>query len=380
MPALFWVVFVAVFLSVYGFAHFYFLRHAIPALSSSRRVRVALVALCVALGLSFLGGRFLEGWRICLASKALVWVGSLWMGVVLYAFLATLVADLVRLAERRWHFLPASATPRRIVALCSVAILAVVAAGFANAWTPRPRTLQVPIAKRAGALDKLTVVLASDIHLGTIVGKQRFSRMVETINALQPDVILLAGDIIDEDLKPVIDEDAGDTLRQLKARYGVFGITGNHEFIAGVDAAVGYLEEHGVRMLRDRTVEIAGAVVIAGRDDVSAPRFGAPERRPLPEVLRGVDPSKPVILLDHQPKDFGPALESKVDLQISGHTHNGQLFPFFLITRAIYELSWGLEQRAGTWFYVSCGAGTWGPPLRLAAEPEIVRLELTFQR
>lgn len=379
MPSYAWVVFFGVFLSVYGFAHWYFLRRALPALTDRRPVRIALVAVVAALALSFLAGRILERWQVGLASKILIWAGSMWMAVAIYAFLAALAADLIGLANRVWGFLPRASSPRRWAAMAALGIAAIVATGFFNAWAPRTQRHTVPIAKKAGALEKLDVVLVSDIHLGTIIGKQRFQRMVESINALQPDVILLAGDVIDEDLKPVIDEDVGDTLRSLRARYGVFGITGNHEYIGGVKEAVGYLEEHGVRMLRDATAEVAGgAVVLVGRDDVSAPRFGGSERKPLPEILRGVDPTKPLILLDHQPRDFGPALEAGVDLQVSGHTHNGQLWPFVLFTRAIYELSWGLEKRAGTWFYVSCGAGTWGPPVRLGAMPEVVKLELRF--
>jgi predicted MPP superfamily phosphohydrolase len=300
------------------------------------------------------------------------------MAVVVYAFLAALVCDLVRLVHRVRPFLPEPLTPRRVVFGLGVGIALAVSAGAANAALVQTPAYDVPVEKRAGTLRELRVVLASDIHLGTVVGKQRFGRIVQAIQSLKPDVILLAGDVIDEDLAPVLAEDVGDHLRDLRAPYGVFGVTGNHEYIGGVERAVAYLEEHGIRMLRDRAVEVAGAFTVVGRDDATAERFGAPPRRPLKEILEKVDRTKPVLLLDHQPRDFRPALEEGVDLQVSGHTHHGQLWPFSLVTRAVYELSWGLERRGASHFYVSCGAGTWGPPVRLGNSPEVVLLKLQF--
>lgn len=372
------LVFLAVVLSVYGSGHVYVLRRLRPVLPDRRGLRFALYAAVALLALSFLGGRMLERVHISVVSKALVWAGSVWMAVVVYAFLATLVCDLVRLAHRVRPFLPETLTPRRVVFGLGVVIALAVSAGAANAALVQTPVYDVPVGKRAGTLRELRVVVASDIHLGTVVGKQRFGRIVQAIQSLKPDVILLAGDVIDEDLAPVLAEDVGDHLRDLRAPFGVFAVTGNHEYIGGVDRAVAYLEEHGIRMLRDAAVEVAGAFTVVGRDDVSAERFGSPARRPLKEIMAKVDRTKPVLLLDHQPRDFGPALEEGVDLQVSGHTHHGQLWPFSLVTRAAYELSWGLERRGSTHFYVSCGAGTWGPPVRLGNSPEVVLLKLQF--
>ncbi len=372
------LVFLAIVLSGYGAGHVYVLRRLRPVLPGHRGLRLALYALVAVLALSFLGGRMLERVHLGVVSKALVWAGSFWMAVVVYAFLAALACDLVRLAHRVRPFLPQALTPRRVVAGLAVAIVLAVAAGAVNAAQVRTPAFDVSVAKRAGDLRELRVVVASDIHLGTVVGKQRFGRIVAGIQSLNPDIILLAGDVIDEDLAPVLAEDVGEHLRDLRAPYGVFAVTGNHEYIGGVDRAVAYLEEHGIRMLRDSAVEVAGAFTVVGRDDVTAERFGSPSRRPLKEIMAKVDRNKPVLLLDHQPRDFGPAIEEGVDLQVSGHTHHGQLWPFSLVTRAVYELSWGLERRGATSFYVSCGAGTWGPPVRLGNAPEVVLLTLKF--
>ncbi|MBI5548617.1 MAG: metallophosphoesterase [Deltaproteobacteria bacterium] len=385
MPATF-LIFFAVVLLLYGAANLYVLRRVEPALPQRRWILLVFRSLFGAWALAFLVGRVLEQREVCTTSKVLVWAGSLWLGLLVYALLASVLVDLLALANRLRPFLPVAMahrplrTRRAITgALGAVAALPVVA-GYLNAREVRLRTLELVIDKPAGALSSLNVVVASDIHLGTIVGRSRFSRMVEAINAQSPDLVLLVGDIIDEDLKPVIEEDLGETLRDLRARYGVFGVTGNHEYIGGVAASVAYLEEHGVRMLRDATAEVAGGLWLVGREDVSAPRFGFPERRPLSDLMTSVDRTRPVILMDHQPWNFDPAQEAKVDLQLSGHTHDGQLWPFALITRAVYERSWGLERRGSTWFYVSCGAGTWGPPVRLGNEPEIVLMKLRFRQ
>lgn len=168
-----------------------------------------------------------------------------------------------------------------------------------------------------------------------------------------------------------------EALGQLCPRLGCFAVTGNHEYYAGEEEAVSYLESAGVRVLRDEAVTIEGRLVIAGRKDRTAGRFG--ERRlPLKEILSGIPEGLPVLLLDHQPRDLREAESAGVDLQLSGHTHNGQLFPFNLVTRHLFEVSQGWKTLGRTTVLVSSGVGTWGPPMRTSAPPEIWLLELRF--
>jgi uncharacterized protein len=159
----------------------------------------------------------------------------------------------------------------------------------------------------------------------------------------------------------------------------MYGITGNHEYIGGVEPACKYLEEHGVVMLRDSIVTIADAFTLVGREDVSARQFGGLRRKPLGEVMSSVNRNLPVILMDHQPVRLQEAVDQGVDLQFSGHTHNGQLWPFNYIAQAVYELSWGYMKKGNTQIYVSCGVGTWGPPMRTGNTPEVVSVDLTFE-
>jgi predicted MPP superfamily phosphohydrolase len=235
--------------------------------------------------------------------------------------------------------------------------------------------LEIP---KQSLLKELNIALVSDVHLGNIICNSHLTRIVEKINGLNPDVVLIAGDLVDEDIQPVIRMNLGETLRQIKSKYGVYGITGNHEYIGGVEPACKYLTEHGIIMLRDSTLEIAHAFTLVGREDVSIRQFNGRQRKPLNELMSSVNKALPVLLMDHQPLHLNEAVENGADLQVSGHTHHGQLWPFNCIAKAVYEVSWGYLRKAQTQFYVSCGVGTWGPPMRTGNRPEVVNLKLKF--
>ena len=375
---LFFVIVFTVYFSVNAYVFFHGLR-AIPAGTGWRTVYSAVF---LVFALAFIAGRMLERVWLSGPSTFLVWIGSFWLAALLYFFLAVLVIDLARLANRLVPFFPPWVMSESGAGWIAVAVLALVIplviAGHLNALHPRVHKITLQIAKTAPGLKTMRLVMASDIHLGTIIGKWRFDRMVETINGLDPDLVVLAGDIVDEDLEPVIKQNLGETLRAIKARYGVYGITGNHEYIGGVEEATAYLVEHGVRMLRDSTVTVNDALVLVGREDRSISQFAEKQRRPLDDLLRGVDRRKAVVLLDHQPFRLDEGATAGVDLQLSGHTHHGQLWPLNYITRKIYENSWGYLAKGNTHIYVSSGLGTWGPPVRLGNRPEIVELTLVF--
>jgi predicted MPP superfamily phosphohydrolase len=178
----------------------------------------------------------------------------------------------------------------------------------------------------------------------------------------------------------VIRGDLGASLEQLSAPLGVYGITGNHEYIGGAEEAVRYLEEHGIKMIRDSIIMIQDELYIVGREDRDRPRFGGQGRKSVQHLMKQVDLKKPVILLDHQPFELDEKEQAGADLTLSGHTHHGQIWPLNYITNAIYEVSWGYKKKGNMHVYVSSGAGGWGPPVRLGNRPEIVLLNLTFER
>jgi len=255
-----------------------------------------------------------------------------------------------------------------------ISIVAIVVIyGFINAHVIRVRAFDINVPKEAGGRKSLKIVMASDIHLSSIINNGRIRSIVNKINSLSPDIVLLPGDILDGDLNPVVRQNLGEALRQIKAPLGVYAVTGNHEYIGGVDKACKYIGEHGVRLLRDSAAFIDGSFYIVGREDRSAHK-----RKSLGELMQNVDRKYPVILMDHQPFHLEEAEENGVDLQLSGHTHYGQMWPFNYITKMVYELAYGYLVKGSSHIYVSSGVGTWGPPVRIVADPEIAQFRLIF--
>jgi uncharacterized protein len=221
--------------------------------------------------------------------------------------------------------------------------------------------------------------MVSDIHMGSLTPKNRITRMAGKINSLNPDIIVLAGDMLDEDVGPVIKRDLGSALKNLSAPLGVYGITGNHEYIGGVDEAAKYLTDHGIELIRDSVVRINDSFYLAGREDLSIETFAGKKRKSVEDLLKLAGDDLPVILMDHQPFNLDRSAAAGADLQLSGHTHHGQLWPLNFITRSIFPISRGHGEVNGMQVYVSNGIGTWGPPMRLGSRPEIVNLKIKFR-
>ena len=378
------IIFFSIALSVYVLINYYIFIREWEAGGHTSSWRTIYVVGFLILALSYIVGRFLERVSLNWFSSGLVMLGSFWLGAMVYFLLFAFAVDILRLLNFIVPFFPSSFTvdPERtkeITALVVVVVVSfIVLGGYINARTPRIRTLLLTIPKNGRAMKSLNVAVVSDIHLGTIVCKSKLERIVERINSLDPDLVLLPGDVVDEDIGPVIRNNLGETLRKIRSKYGVVAITGNHEYIGGVEPACRYLVEHGITMLRDSSVKIGDSLYIVGREDISIRGFAGKTRKPLQELMSEVDKSYPIILMDHQPFHLEEAEANGVDLQLSGHTHHGQLWPFNFITKRVYELSWGYKKKGNTHYYVSCGVGTWGPPIRTGNRPEIVNIKLEF--
>lgn len=320
----------------------------------------------------------------CLFSEIATWVGSFWLAYMLYSFLLVLCIDLTRLLNHFIHFFPAifyvdyEKTKLMVLFSSFVVISLVVLSGFINARTAMIKELPVTIHKNVTGDKKLKMVMVSDVHMGNLIARRKTAMLVTKINELKPDIVVFAGDLVDEDLTPVIKNNLGEALTRIKSRLGVYAIPGNHEYIGGAEDAIKYLTEHGITILRDTSVFLGNSFYLVGRDDRDKTRFTGKKRKGLRELLSGIDKSFPVILLDHQPFSLKNAADLGVDLQLSGHTHHGQIWPFNYLTNAIYDISWGAGKIGETQYYVSSGFGTWGPPVRLGSRPEIVLINLTF--
>lgn len=329
---------------------------------------------------SFLLGRSLENYWISSVSQVLIWIGSFWFAAMLYLFLGFLLVDLLRCG---WALvgdsLPLKAERLARGAVSLTASILIVA-GYLNALNPRLKTMKLSLPGATSHTQGMEILVASDIHLGTIVGEKRLARLCKAVEELRPDLVLLPGDILDEDPRTVMRDSVGDMLRSFKAQHGVYAVTGNHEYLAGVERACRYLEEHGIRVLRDQAVLIGGLFYLVGREDRSMSRFTGKDRKPLSELLAPLDKKIPVILMDHQPLQLEEAVQTGVAFQLSGHTHHGQLWPLNLVTSLIYEVSWGYLKKGNTQFYVSSGYGTWGPPVRIGNHPEMVHIILSLDQ
>ena len=378
------LIFFSIVIFIYSLVNYYIFRHGMMALPQVTAFRRWYPWIFLFLSSSYIVSRVMERFWISPVSNFFTFVGSFWLALMVYFLMAVIVVDLVRLVI---YFLPSRPDflannyddVKKYVFIAVTGIVGIVVlVGHINALNPRVNRLDLKIDKKAGSMKTLHIVAASDIHLGTLVGPRRTANLVRMLNDCNADVILLAGDIVDEDLAPVIHNDLGRSLLKLKAPLGVYAITGNHEYIGGAEAAVKYLEEHGIKMLRDTAIKINESFYLAGRNDRDSKRFSSKERKSIKEVLQGVDRTLPVIMMDHQPFNFQQVVDAGVDFQLSGHTHHGQLWPFNYITKAIYEVSWGYKQKVKSHFYVSSGYGGWGPPVRTGNRPEIVDIYITF--
>ncbi len=379
------VIFLSIVLTLHGAVNFYIFIRGWDVLPKESFIRIPYLGIFLIFAISFFAGRVLERFSICAASDYLIWIGSFWFGMMIYLFFGVLLCDLLRLGNWIAGTVPVPSDLytriKQIAALVVTAVATVtVIAGYINTLHPRINTVVIEVPKSAGGRRTLDIALVTDIHLGTIIKNSRLQTMVDMVNVLRPDMVLLAGDIVDEDLAPVIQNNLGDLLRTIRSRYGTYAVTGNHEYIGGVEAASKYLSDHGVTVLRDRAVLIDNGFYLVGREDRSISQFTNRRRLPLESIMKGVDLKKPVIMMDHQPYHLAGSAENGVDLQVSGHTHHGQLWPFNFITSLIYDVSRGLKKVGNAHVYVSCGYGTWGPPVRVGMRPEVVHIQLRFRQ
>ncbi len=364
------LIFFSIVLVVYSLINYYIFTKGLQFFNGFSKAYAILFWLIVS---AYPVGRVLERLSPSIFSTILIWIGAFWLGFMVYFFLFSVVTDLSSLIIRVFHLPMLSPSVKQILfySVLSLSSLVIVIGHF-NARFPRVKQLELylPVSK------PVKMVMLSDVHLGTLVGTNRINYIVNKINALNPDIVVFAGDVIDEDVGPVIRQNLGNALTGIKAPLGVFAITGNHEYIGGAKSAVEYLQNHGIKVLRDTSVLIDDNFYLIGREDRESNRFSNIVRKPLTEITKGLLPNKAKILLDHQPFELNKAVEAGIDLSLSGHTHHGQLWPFNLITKAVFENSFGYLKKGATQFYVSCGVGTWGPPIRTSSRAEIVELTL----
>jgi len=312
-------------------------------------------------------------------------VGAIWFAFLVYFILTLLLIDIVRFFDSWFHFLPAFIQKdyeltKKITGVVVIAVVSlVVFLGNLNKRDITIKTLELQFPKGNGKLTELNIVAASDLHLSPIDGERLLTKIIDKMNSLEPDIILLAGDIVDDKAEILEQRKIGESFKRLNPKYGIFTINGNHEFINGVEASVEYAEHLGMKVLRDEYELIDSSFYIVGREDSTMSQFTGKHRKTLQQIIESIETNHPMILLDHTPYKLEEAQKNNITFQLSGHTHHGQIWPANIITGMIYEISWGYKKKGNTHYYVSSGAGTWGPPVRTGSKSEIVNIRIKFQ-
>lgn len=373
--------FLLLFFLLYGGVHLYFYSKLKTAFVLSAFSSTVLAIFLFLMVVAPLLVRLAEREGLEATGRALAIAGYTWMGFIfLFSSLAItldLYHALLPLAGKLFHFNgPAYFMSSRgsFLIACGWGIL-VSLYGVYEAQNIRAERVEIRTAKLSAGMDKLTIVQISDVHLGLMVRHGRVSRIIELIEKADPDIVVSTGDLVDGQLDGVTD--LAQYFRNIRPRFGKYAVTGNHEFYAGLNSSLLLTREAEFRVLRNESVEVGERVLLVGVDDPAATRGGATAVGVSEQLLLERSPRERfVILLKHRPVIDRNSL-GKFDLQLSGHVHKGQIFPFNLLTYLFYPIKTGLSQfPQQTSLYVSRGTGTWGPPIRFLAPPEVTVIEL----
>jgi predicted MPP superfamily phosphohydrolase len=364
------LVFLIVVLSIWTLMHAYALWRlwAVPGLTSPLAHRVV-VAAAALLWVSYPLSRLLYSWHAKWAARPLEFAGTTWMGTLFLLFVALLLVDVVT-GGGLWLSKVAPAV--RGWALVAAAVLSATALGL-GLRDPVVRDYEIRLPGLPAERDGTALVEVSDIHLGTLIGARWMERLVDRVNAMKADIVVVDGDLIDGnvgEVKPLLP-----VLKRLRAPLGVWAVTGNHEWYAGIDRSVRLFEDAGYTVLRDRWAQVVPGLVMAGVDDLTARRQFGLLNHPVEKALAG-RPAGATIYLSHSPLRADVAAGAGAGLMLSGHTHDGQIWPFGYLVRFVYPLLGGRYRVGGMEVIVCRGTGTWGPRMRLWLPSEIVRITL----
>lgn len=375
------IVFLLIALSIYLLTNLYIFFKGYRIISGPGNFGLIYTIAFIVLAITFIAGKFIEVRHSSVLSDILNIIGGFWLAFMLYAFFFLLLSDIVLLIlrvpgiisgntiilYRKWSFI-----------IMTAASIVLIVGGFINAVLPVVKKYDIVINKPAGEIKNLKIAAVSDIHLGSIIRKRSIRKLSQMLQKMNPDIVFLLGDIVDGEIGPVLRDDLLSYFTCPKCKDGLYAITGNHEFIGGASVTIPYIEKKGIRILKDEIVTLDGGIQLIGRIDRDGSRINKMERLPLEELVKKADQSKPIILLDHQPLKLSETEKSGVDLQLSGHTHNGQMWPLNHVTGWIYEVSYGYKKKGETQIIVSSGFGIWGPRIRSGSRSEVLEINLTF--
>ncbi|MDR0546982.1 MAG: metallophosphoesterase [Dysgonamonadaceae bacterium] len=305
--------------------------------------------------------------------KILYSIGTVWMGFMLYLTIWLLLSDLILLFFKK--------QVRKSLRIWQMSIgyglvIITLAIGYYRFTHPQIVEQKITIAKSNEKYKSLKVAAISDLHLGVANDKKRLQQYVQLINNQRPDMIWIAGDVVDNNALPLERERMYEELNQLQSPLGTYMCLGNHEYLSGIDASLDFLSKTNIYLLIDQAVQIDSCFCLIGRNDSQH----SLSRLKLNDLTEDLDKTQALFLLDHEPYHLEEAQAAGIDLQFSGHTHEGQMWPLNLLTHAMFENSYGYLQKDGTQYYVSSGLGLWGPPFRIGTRSEVVIFDIRFNK
>lgn len=330
------------------------------------------------LALSYIISMFLNKFISPNLTNFLYLIGSYWMGLLMYTLLTFPIIGIINIIISKSH-LSNNLTDKYYIyqtILIALVFIIITTIGSFNAKNSYVTSFDIDIDKPSFK-EPVNVIMVSDIHLGNIIKNKRLSNMIDEINSLNPDIVIIAGDIIDSDIKPFLNNNMGREFSKIKSTYGTYATLGNHDLMTKAENQIAkILEENSVKVLRDESILINDSLYIIGRDDITINRFSENDRASLLDLTHNLDKSKALIVIDHNPKYINESLNANIDLQLSGHTHKGQIAPGNLVTNKMFEIDYGYLKKDNLNVVVSSGYGTWGPPIRIGSRSEIVQMNL----
>ena len=375
--------FLFIYFSIYGGVHLYAFLKLKRGFALELPAYLILAIFMILMVVSPIVVRISERYGYEALARGLAYIGFTWMGLLFIFISASFFFDIYRLL----HFSARMLTQRPLADFtlslrnfCTLAMLfsfAVVIYGYFEALHIRTEHVTVKTSKIPEKIGRFRVVQISDVHLGLIVGKSRLKRILRQVKDARPDILVSTGDLVDGQMDDL--EALTDMFQNIPTKYGKFAITGNHEFYAGLDRALAFTEKAGFTMLRGEGITVSNLLNVAGVDDPARKRYGQDRAASEKALLEKMPREKFTLFLKHQPVINSESL-GMFDLQLSGHTHKGQIFPFNLITKLYYPIHTGISKLNGNaLLYVSRGSGTWGPPFRFLSPPEVTVIDITYK-
>ncbi|HOK36019.1 MAG TPA: metallophosphoesterase [Paludibacteraceae bacterium] len=338
--------------------------------------RKSYLIVCILLTICLFFGMFFEDKLSISLARPLLFLGYSFLLLVTYLFFSFLLVDIFRGLNHFLHFISDQGMiALRFWTMMASLVLIMVLMIAGNIKFNHPALVNLYLKSNKSVQNKeIKIVAVSDLHLGTCIDKKQLQKYITLINAQHPDLVLMVGDICDRSLPAMVHQNLKEDLQKIQAPLGVYAVDGNHEYYSFHLAEVNeYYKNAGVNVLRDSTVEIQHQFYLVGRDD-----YTNRQRKKLSELMDSFDPSKPVIVVDHQPMNLEESQEENIDLHLSGHTHNGQVFPGNLLAKRFFEVSYGYKKKRNTHIYVSSGLGLWGPSYRIGTQSELVAIHFQY--